>query len=90
MEKKRSLAGLASFLALAIAAVLFILEYSLGVNGAGWARYLLIAKDVAVAIGIIFGSLSYVKHSGFFVKILFFLIVATYIVFAVLTQVYQS
>lgn len=89
MENKRSLAGLASFIALAMAAILFIIEYAVGVNGAGWAKYLLIAKDVAVAIGIIFGSLSYVKHSGLIIKLTFFLIVATYIVFAVLTQVYQ-
>lgn len=87
MESKRSFAGLASFIALTVAAIIFIIEYSLGMTGTTWANYLLIVKDIAVAIGIIFASLHYVRHSGWLVKLLFIAVVITYIVFAVLTQI---
>lgn len=87
MDSKRSLSGLASFIAIMIAAVLFTIEYAIGINGMSWARYLLIAKDVAVALALIFASSAYVKNSCLIVKILFYATIITYVVFAVLTYV---
>lgn len=88
MERKSNFAGFACFIALLSATVLFVLEYVFNMQATSWAKYIMIAKDVAVAAGIIFGSLGYIKNKGFIVKLLFMLTVLIYIAFAVLTVIY--
>lgn len=85
MDKNKSgIAGLASFLALMIAAILFVVEYAVGATGSTWAHYLAIARDIAIAVGILFGSFNYIRTKGLLIKLLFFAAIAVYIVFAFL------
>lgn len=83
-RKKATMSELASFIALLTATILFVIEYFVGAAGNSWSQYLLIAKDVAIAIGIIFGSIGFMKNRGLLIKIVFVLIVLVYIVFAFL------
>lgn len=80
--------GLACFIALLLATVLFVIEYVLQMSNLSWSNYLLIAKDIAIALGVFFGSMAYVRNKGFLIKFLFAVAILVYIVFAILTVVY--
>lgn len=88
MKYNMNLAGLACYVALMCATVLLIIEYAFNMSGGSWARYISIAKDVAIAIGIVFGSWAYVKNRNFLVKFLFAISILVYITFAILVVIY--